>query len=175
MMMQMLEAGGIQPITDHIRQPDSDNRKGYYEHQAVKQLEHGNHQCLQQADGRAIKVISVLLHKLPDHRNYKVIFMNRDMQEVLASQKKMLINLGSSSKQDNDQRLKRLYTSELAKTQKWLLQQKHIDVLYLDYSDVIAHPKGQVKIISDFLEHKLNRRRILSSIDQSMRHHNVNH
>ena len=31
MMMKMLEAGGMQVLTDNIRTPDEDNPKGYYE------------------------------------------------------------------------------------------------------------------------------------------------
>jgi hypothetical protein len=174
MMMQILEAGGIQPITDQVRQSDSDNSKGYYEHEAVKQLEHGNHECLQKAEGSAVKVISALLQHLPGDKYFKVIFMSRNMEEVLASQKKMLINLGHDSMQNNDQRLKKLYTSDLAKTRSWLMQQKHIDVLYIDYADIIDHPKGQLRIIEDFLDLKLNNKRISSIVDQSMRHHNVN-
>jgi len=100
--------------------------------------------------------------------------MSRNMEEVLASQRKMLINLGHDSKQNNDQRLKQLYTSDLAKTRNWLMQQSHIDVLYIDYADIIDRPRGQLRIIADFLNLKLNNKRILSTIDQSMRHHNLN-
>lgn len=173
MMMQILEAGGIPPVTDNIRQSDSDNVKGYYEHEAVKQLEYKNYDCLLEAEGRAIKIISALLNSLPNSKKYKIIFMCRDIEEILASQKKMLMNLGSDSKQNIDQQLKRLYTRDLAKTRSWLLRQNHIDVLYIDYADVIERPKGQVTVINDFLGVKLNIKRMLSVVDQSMRNHDV--
>ncbi|MFQ3247644.1 MAG: hypothetical protein ACI9SP_004303 [Arenicella sp.] len=77
-------------------------------------------------------------------------------------------------KKHNDRRLKQLYTSDLAKTRSWLLQQKHIDLLYVDYADIVDRPKGPLRIIAGFLGLKLNTKRISSIIDQSMRHHNVN-
>lgn len=172
MMMQILEAGGIKPVTDLIRQADQDNQKGYYEHELVKQLEHGNLECLQQSQGHAIKIVSPLLHYLPNNRHYKVLFMNRDLSEVLASQAKMLTNLGSLANQSNDLKLQRLYVTALAKTRQWLMQQKHIDVLYLEYADTVNRPYQQLQLINHFLGVTLNKRPALSVIDKGLRHHN---
>ena len=36
MMMKMLEAGGMQILTDNLRTADENNPKGYYEYERVK-------------------------------------------------------------------------------------------------------------------------------------------
>ena len=89
MMMQMLVAGGLPALTDHEREADDDNPSGYYELEKVKQLADDS-SFLANADGKVVKVISMLLYDLPEDRDYKIIFMTRDMNEVLASQTVML-------------------------------------------------------------------------------------
>src|SRR5687768_1736541 len=93
MMMKMLEAGGLEPVVDHVRKPDEDNPKGYYEFERVKALEN-DREWLPEAKGKFVKVISMLLRHLPADHRFKVIFMQRNMPEVLASQKKMLVRRG---------------------------------------------------------------------------------
>src|SRR5437899_574640 len=95
MMMKMLEAGGMEPLTDHVRTADEDNPKGYYEFERVKDLEK-DQTWLEDAKGRYVKVISMLLKHLPAGYTYKVIFMRRTMEEILASQRKMLVRRGES-------------------------------------------------------------------------------
>ena len=94
MMMKMLEAGGIPPLTDEIRTADTDNPKGYYEFERVKKMDKGDTAWLENAQGKSVKVISALLKHLPSDYRYRVIFMRRDMSEILASQKKMLDHRG---------------------------------------------------------------------------------
>jgi len=85
MMMRMLEAAGIQPLTDHIRTADSDNLKGYYEFERVKKLKEGDVAWLSDAQGKAVKIIAALLIELPSNYEYHVLFMRRKMEEILAS------------------------------------------------------------------------------------------
>ncbi len=92
MMMKMLEQGGLQVVTDSLRTADDDNPKGYYEFETVKQMPSGQTAWLDGAQGKVVKVISALLEYLPSKYHYKVIFMERAIGEVLASQKKMLDN-----------------------------------------------------------------------------------
>ncbi|HZD55295.1 MAG TPA: hypothetical protein VE136_01120, partial [Anaerolineales bacterium] len=86
MMMKMLEAGGVPPLTDEIRTADRDNPKGYYEFERVKKMPDGDKAWMVEARGKSVKVISALLEHLPPQYDYKVIFMRRDMNEILASQ-----------------------------------------------------------------------------------------
>ena len=94
MMMKMLEAGGIPPVTDELRTADDDNPKGYYEFERVKQMDKGDTAWVADAQGKVVKVISALLKHLPSSHNYQVIFLRRHMSEILASQRKMLIRRG---------------------------------------------------------------------------------
>ena len=94
MMMKMLEAGGMAPVTDGVRAADEDNPQGYFEFEAVKRLGKDEPGWLNQVGGRAVKIISRLLCELPPGHSYRVLFMHRDLDEVLSSQRQMLIKIG---------------------------------------------------------------------------------
>ena len=94
MMMKMLEAGGIPPVTDELRTADEDNPKGYYEFERVKAMDQGDTSWVVGARGKVVKVISALLKHLPPGEQYRVVFVRRNMPEILASQRKMLIHRG---------------------------------------------------------------------------------
>src|ERR1700730_12387191 len=86
MAMKMLDAGGMPTLTDGIRAADESNPKGYYEFERVKELDkNGDIAWLSDARGNAVKIISFLLTFLPESFDYQVIFMDRDLDEVLAS------------------------------------------------------------------------------------------
>ena len=87
--MKMLEAGGVDLLTDNIRKADIDNPKGYFEYEKVKDLKH-NASWLAEAKGKCIKIISMLLYFVPPIYRYKIIFMQRNINEIIASQEKML-------------------------------------------------------------------------------------
>ena len=128
MMMQVLKAGGIEPVTDNERMPDQDNSKGYYEHNGAKALAKGQYDCLVNAEGRSVKVVSTLLKHLPSDCHYKVIFMHRDLDEVLASQTTMLKNLQQeASSEVADDKLKTLYIKHINTVEKWLKESANID------------------------------------------------
>jgi len=171
MMMQILQAGGIEPVTDNIRQADRDNSKGYYEHELVKALVRGNQACLANAQGKAIKVVSTLLRYLSKQQQYKIIFMHRELEQVLASQKQMLNNLNSDTQQDNDAQLKQFYTQHLDKISVWLDKIDNVEVLHLAYVDLLNQPKPHIERLTKFLGANLNKRKMCSVIDTKMRHH----
>ena len=103
MMMKMLEAGGLTVMTDAIRQADIDNPKGYYEYERVKNLEKETDKSyVREARGKVLKVISFLLKDLPEDNYYRVIFMRRHLDEVIASQNKMLDRRGEDAIQDRE-------------------------------------------------------------------------
>src|SRR5215510_4110835 len=76
MMMKMLAAGGLEPLTDNIRTADEDNPKGYFEFERVKQIEQDN-TWLEYARSRVVKLISALLNLLPPSCHYQVVLMVR--------------------------------------------------------------------------------------------------
>src|SRR5207247_9084675 len=89
LMMQALENGGVEVVTDNIRTSDTDNPRGYYELEKVKKMKQ-DASWLPQARGKAFKMVSQLLYDLPPIESYRVIFMERDLDEMLISQEKML-------------------------------------------------------------------------------------
>src|SRR3990172_6980314 len=97
MMMRMLEGGGVPILADGERTADIDNPKGYFELERIKDLEtETDKSYLRAARGKAVKVISFLIKDLPDENDYRIVFMRRDLGEVLASQQKMIDRLASA-------------------------------------------------------------------------------
>ena len=161
MMMKMLAEGGLNIVTDAIRNADDDNPDGYFELETVKLLPEGNFVWLQNATSKVVKVISPLLEYLPSEYSYKVIFMERELKEILASQKKMLSNRNESSKLD-DSEMELQFQNHLAGVKAWLVRQANIEVLYLNFNSLIADPKPICDRLSDFLGRPLNLDQMLS-------------
>jgi hypothetical protein len=168
MMMKMLEAGGISPMTDQIRTPDEDNPKGYYEFERVKKMPEGDKAWVAEANGKAVKVISALLEHLPGDQNYRVIFMRRQMDEVLASQKQMLIRSDKPTDKVSDEVLAGMYRKHLATVDAWLRAQPNISVLYLDYNAVLADPRQYIAEINRFLGDNLDIEKMAAIIDPNL-------
>jgi len=168
MMMKMLEAGGLPLLTDHLRTPDEDNPKGYYEFERVKQLPKGDTAWLPEAQGKAVKVISALLEHLPADYEYRVIFMRRDLNEVLASQRKMLIRRGENPDKVNEQELLRLFAKHVRQVLHWLEQQPHMKVLEIPYNALIQDPVPYVRQINAFLGGTLDEDAMIRVVDPSL-------
>lgn len=151
MMMKMLAEGGLQTVTDSLRAADDDNPNGYFEFEPVKQMAEGEIQWLEGARGRVIKVISALLEHLPPRYHYKVIFMERPLQEVLASQKKMLLNRSESSTV-GDEEMAEQFKKHLAAIKYWLARQPNVEVFYMDYGKMLASPETHCRTLAGFLD-----------------------
>ena len=168
MMMKMLEAGGIPPLTDEIRTADSDNPKGYYEFERVKKLDEGDTAWLEEARGKAVKVISALLKHLPQGYTYKVIFMRRKMEEILASQRQMLIRRGEPTDAVSDEELTELFRRHLAQIQAWIDSQPNVEVVYVSYNEVLENPVEQAEMINRFLGDRLDVEQMVGVIDPTL-------
>ena len=151
MMMKMLEQGGLQVVTDSLRTADDDNPNGYYEIEIVKQMPAGQTAWLDNAQGKVVKVISALLEYLPAKYHYKVIFMERAIGEVLASQKKMLVNRQEEST-ISDAEMQEQFQKHVAAAKYWLARQPNISVLYVDYNKMLTAPDPLCQNIVDFLD-----------------------
>ena len=155
MMMKMLAEGGLLPVTDAIRSADDDNPNGYFEFERVKQMSTGDRKWLDEAGGKVVKVISALLEHLPGGYHYKVIFMERSIKEVLASQKKMLDNRGEANKV-SDAEMEEQYRAHIAAVRPWLARQPHMDVLYVDYNKMMSDPGPLCQRLVEFLDMPLD-------------------
>lgn len=168
MMMKMLEAGGIPPLTDQIRASDENNPKGYYEFERVKKLKDGDFQWLEQAQGKVVKVISALLEYLPDRYPYKVIFMQRNMLEILASQKHMLIRNGEDPYTVSDEKMMELYHQHLSIVKSWLAKQANIATLYINYNQILENPTDELRKVNDFLGGNLDINQMAATTDLNL-------
>jgi hypothetical protein len=156
MMMRMLQAGGMEVLTDNIRPPNEDNPMGYFEIEKVKRLQEGDFGWLTEAEGKVVKVISALLEHLPDQYKYKVIFMRRDIHEVLASQKQMMIRRNEPVNNINDDELGQVFMKHLVQVEHWLAEKRNFEVVYLDYKDVINNTKSNLMKLSQGLDIRLD-------------------
>jgi len=167
MMMKMLEAGGMQLLTDGIRAADEDNPKGYYEYERVKQTEH-DQEWLAHARGKVVKMIAALLKHLPPEYEYRVIFMRRDIGEVLASQRRMLLRRGEPTGRVPDERMADLFRKHVERVEEWIATQPNIKVLDVDHSDVLDDAAVQAQRVSEFLGHELDVSAMVAVVDRRL-------
>ena len=167
MTMKMLEAGGISPLTDHIRTADNDNPKGYYEFERAKKLKEGDMAWLPDAEGKAVKIIAALLTSLPNNYEYRVLFMRRKIEEVLASQAKMLENRGEESKVDDDT-MADLFVRHVSQVEAWLHGQPNLQYIDIDYNELLADPLPYVQQINQFLGGNLNENAMIAVVDPKL-------
>jgi len=168
MLMKMLEAGGIGLVMDGVRTADEDNPKGYFEDERVKRLaEQQDRTWIRKARGQAIKVISHLLKELPDDNNYKVLFVRRNLDEILASQGKMLVRRGENS-DTNDERMRELFQNDLWKANYLLTHAPQFELLELQYREVLDDPASQARRIDDFLGGRLDVAAMCAVVDKQL-------
>jgi hypothetical protein len=150
MMMRMLEAGGLPVLTDNLRVADVDNPRGYYEFEPAKKTKN-DPSWLEGAGGKVVKMVYQLLYDLPADREYRVIFLRRELAEVLASQRKMLERLGRDDGGISDDKMAMLFRSQLSKFEAWSKDQAHLKILEVNYNRMVADPRQQVEEINGFL------------------------
>jgi len=151
MMMQMLEAGGLPILSDSARKADESNPEGYREMERVKELaKGGDASWLREARGRAIKIIAYYLPYLPPNLNYRVVFLQRDLTEVLASQRRMLEARGETSDTD-DERLHDLFSDHLGEASRLLSERPWFESIEVRYREVIDDPVRVAATVAGFL------------------------
>ena len=167
MMMQAIEAGGIPVLCDHIRAEDDDNPRGYYEFEPVKKTRDDS-SWVPGARGMVVKVIYSLLYDLPPDYQYRVVFMERSMAEVLASQKKMLERRAQAGGGVPEEKMAVLFRAQLVKFEHWISNQKNITMLRVGYADMIADPEAAVDRVNAFLGGNLNRDAMIEAVDPKL-------
>ncbi|MBN1824891.1 MAG: sulfotransferase family protein [Candidatus Eisenbacteria bacterium] len=168
MAMKMLEAGGFAPVQDGIRTADLDNPKGYYEDERVKDLHKMEDKSwVRNARGKVLKVISFLLKDLPEENDYKVIFMRREVAEVLASQNKMLDHRGEESETE-DARMAEIYRDHLEKVDVLLRTRENFTWIDIPYSEAIRNPLEQADRINRFLGGGMDVRKMAAVVDPEL-------
>jgi predicted AlkP superfamily phosphohydrolase/phosphomutase/tetratricopeptide (TPR) repeat protein len=164
LMMQILETAGIPILTDNLRKPNESNPKGYYEHEAIKKLAR-DQEIIHEAKGRAVKIIAQLLTHVPQDYSYKVIFMERDINEVIQSQMKMLgkpADLFPVS-------LVNVFKNDLAKVKSWIENEPYVNILYIQHQDLMTQPEEVCLRICEFLDlNKDEAKKMSAVVDKSL-------
>jgi hypothetical protein len=168
MMMKILEAGGLLPLTDSLRSADTDNPKGYYEFERVKKLPKGDTAWVPEAQGKTVKVIAFLLPHLPTTYNYRIIFMRRAMPEILASQRKMLIHRGEDPDKISDEELTRLYEKHIHQVNTWISSQPHVQRIDVDYNQLLKTPGSEIERLNQFLGGSLATEKMIEVVDPNL-------
>lgn len=169
MMMSALQAGGMSLLTDKIRGADNSNPRGYYEYERVKKLPQGEIDWLKDARGKAVKVISALLTFLPEKFSYRVIFMERDLEEILSSQARMLERTGKEDQHPvSDEDIRTSYQTHLGEIKAWLGNQNRIETLYVSYNDILHQPLESFQQIADFLDDRVSPSAMAEIVDESL-------
>lgn len=167
MMMKMLEAGGIEVVTDNIRKADEDNPKGYYEFEKAKKIKEDK-SWLDDCKNKVVKMVSMLLFNLPSDRKYRVVFMRRNMKEILASQRKMLQRLDKEDNDVSDKEMAKNFERHLRDIINWLDKQENIDVLYVNYNEIIADPKDNIRRLNKFFGNILDIKKMMTVVDKNL-------
>ncbi len=172
MMMKMLEGGGLPIMTDAIRQADVDNPKGYYEYERVKELEKEKERgedraWVREGRGKVLKVISFLIKSLPDDNYYRIVFMRRDLDEVLASQNKMLVNRGEDNPAD-DRTMTEAYLNHLAAVRILVRKMPNMEILEVRYDETVKDPRATAETVNQFLGGKMNVDAMVAAVDAEL-------
>ena len=166
-MMQAIEAGGIPALTDNIRTADEDNPKGYYEYEPVKKTRE-DPSWLKKARGKVVKMVYRLLYDLPRTYEYRVVFMQRSLEEILASQKIMLEHRNEKGAKVSEEEMARLFKTELKKIEQWIAGRKCLSILSVDYKQMIESPRKQCKRVNKFLGGVLDTDAMIAVVDPSL-------
>lgn len=168
MMMKMLEAGGVPIMTDSVRTADVDNPKGYYEYERVKDLEKETDKSyIREGRGKALKVISWLLKDLPDDNRYRIVFMRRDLGEVIASQNKMLKHRGEVDNSD-DRMMVDAYMNHLASVRILARKRSNFEMLEVRYDTAVKDPAAAARLVNSFLGGKLDEGKMHQMVDAEL-------
>ena len=171
LMMQMLEAGGMAVLSDGERQPDKDNPKGYLEWERVKQLKK-DASVIAEAEGKVVKVISEFVQSLPAGHEYRIVFMQRPLPEILKSQDEMLRRRGNAdsiaSSSAETYAIEEFFQKHLLEMNKWVAGQENMKMLRVHYHRVLREPRTVAEEVAVFLQVPLDIEAMVKQVDGSL-------
>jgi hypothetical protein len=168
LMMSMLAAGGLEVVTDNLRMADDDNLNGYFEFEEVKNLIKGEYNWIATSHGRVVKVISSLLPYLPSGYHYRIIFMRRAFKEILASQRKMLINRGENPDRVGDDQMAEIFEKNGQQVERWIDSQANTSRIDISYNQLMENPRPLIAKINGFLGGGLDEKKMMEVINPSL-------
>jgi hypothetical protein len=169
MLMKMLDAGGMEIMTDSERVADIDNPKGYFEYERVKDLEKETDKSyVREGRGKVLKVISFLIKDLPDDNDYRVIFMRRNLDEVLASQNKMIQRLGTEDSTAAEEAMKEAYRNDIVRTRLLCKNRPNFELIEINYKDTIGEPAATARSVNTFVGGHLDEAAMREAVDSGL-------
>jgi hypothetical protein len=169
MLMKMLEAGGMEVMTDSERVADIDNPKGYFEYERVKDLEKETDKSyVREGRGKVLKVISFLIKDLPDDNDYRVIFMRRDLDEVLASQNKMIERLGTQDSTAAEDAMREAYRNDIVRTRLLCKKRPNFELIEVNYKGTVEEPTATARSVNAFVGGQLDEAAMRGAVDGSL-------
>jgi hypothetical protein len=173
LLMQILQSMGITIFTDSKRSPDESNPNGYFEHEFVKTIEN-DISWLKHVQGKAIKIVSPLLIYLPEDYEYKIIFMNRDLDEILFSQNKMLSQKNLQNMDTKRETLKEILKKDLNQAKSWINTNAKVKCLYQEYLKIVNDVEKEIPPIEKFLNVKADIEKVKLIVDKKLYRTRIN-
>ncbi len=167
LMMQMLVAGGLPPLTDGLRSADHNNPRGYFEWEPAKSLKL-KPEAIDAGEGKVVKIISALLQHLPETHEYRVLFMIRPLEEVVASQNRMLERLGREVPRTPTASVVAAFQKHLREVDGWLSNKPYLSALRVEHSTVLAQPREESERIAKFVGVPLNVDAMSRQVERSL-------
>jgi len=167
LMMQMLDAGGLPVLSDGERKADTDNPKGYLEWERIKQLPK-DPSLIAEAEGKVVKVISQLILSLPAGHEYRVVFMQRPLPEVLKSQDEMLRRRGNADSSTDTSAIEEAFQRHLIEVNKWLTGKPNVRIMRVHYHRVLREPRIVAEEVVAFLQVPLDVEAMAGQVDGSL-------
>jgi hypothetical protein len=164
MMMRMLAEGGASILTDGARSPDVDNPRGYFELEAVKGTAR-DASWVRDAPGHVVKVVSSLLPHLPVTFTYRALFMRRNLDQVVRSQRSMLDRLATTPEGEDEGAARRALAEHIVEIETWLEGARHMRVLGVSYEHVLAQPASEIDRVLRFLELDLDAAAMIRAVE----------
>ncbi len=169
MLMKMLDAGGMEIMTDSERSADIDNPKGYFEYERIKDLEkESDKSYVREGRGKVLKVISFLIKDLPDDNDYRVILMRRSLDEVLASQNKMIQRLGTEDSTAAEEAMKEAYRNDIVRTRLLCRNRPNFELIEIHYKNTIEDPTATARSVNAFVGGRLDETAMRKAVDGSL-------
>lgn len=166
LMMRMLNVGGIPALCDEHRTPDADNPNGYYEFESVKSIQNYS-EWIDRAVGHSVKLVYNLLEHLPTNREYRVVFMRRQIDEIIQSQRAMLLRNGIKT-EIPDEQIKELFERVLRQFYSWLPSQTHLKLINVSYNELLSRPASAIAQINRHLGYCMDIEAMAQVIDHSL-------
>jgi len=165
---QLLNKSSLDILSDGIRQKDISNPEGYYELEAVKGIVRDN-SFLKDAAGKVVKIVAPLPIYLDKSLEYRIVFMRRDIEEVLKSQEKML-NKDQTSERE---KFRTIYEMHLKKTYHFF-DSHSIPYIDIQYKQLLNNSEQELAKLIEFLNLSTPIEDLLSIIKVDLYRNKVN-